>query len=308
MVNDKSEAGNKAWKEENVKRDTDPGEEGQFASKSSVNKKKKMDAAFKALNQDGATDAEKKQIAEGEQYAKDHPDDYKETLLKTARHARQAHADMKRRIREVESDARRRDEDQDKKPRARMSNAEVEALITQLRSQVHGKKTISSTTASLGELPGLTAAIIQAKVNNTGLVAAMKWNSLYHPRGADGRFIEKFGFVEGVFEWFTGGGPVGDLEPGDGHSEGRSYGRAQVKEFWVNPLDLDDPYVAVHRNAGGVGSETPKWEIGFAKASQVSTLASPKAEVSKNDLDLIFDPMLEIGVFAGGTSLFLEKN
>src|SRR4051794_7165121 len=59
-----------------------------------------------------------------------------------------------------------------------------------------------------------------------GALIAASWNPNVHPRGRDGKFIERFGWVRwfdtGDLKWHTGW--VSDIDPVDGHITVRSGG------------------------------------------------------------------------------------
>lgn len=84
-----------------------------------------------------------------------------------------------------------------------------------------------------------------------------KWDPLLHPRGRDGKFINKGGWIQGVIEWLDGTGAT------------KSAGR--VSDIRPNTSDPDDPLIIVKSRSGAIG------EI---LASQASEAVGPKADLS----------------------------
>lgn len=103
---------------------------------------------------------------------------------------------------------------------------------------------------------------LEALVAGPGIVqrALHEFNELLHPRGRDGRFIEKNGYIQG------------DVTVSDGPGKGSkvSAARAKVRGFIPNPSNADDPIVEVDLEDGSVGR---------ALASTITTTAGPKARL-----------------------------
>lgn len=104
------------------------------------------------------------------------------------------------------------------------------------------------------------------------LTAALgDWDEALHPRGRDGKWIEKFGFVSGLFEWFDTTKP--ELDTTIGKGERRQTTRAKVIGFSEHN---GETYV-------GVRDEDDN-SVGFAKASDIIQTAPPKADVTPEDV------------------------
>ena len=117
------------------------------------------------------------------------------------------------------------------------------------------------------EVKALTAS------SNVGMVAAAKpymwsvgsWNPDLHPRGKDGKFIEKLGFVTGAFTW--------DTHDTDRKPSGDASKRAKVVGFAENKDDPENPFVVVESD--GVR--------GYGKASETTQVAGPKGSLGGDD-------------------------
>lgn len=88
------------------------------------------------------------------------------------------------------------------------------------------------------------------------------WDELLHPRGRDGRFIEKNGYIHGNVTPSGGGDPV-------------NANRARVVKFIPNPRDAGDPIVEVDLGGG---------KRGRALASTIERTAGPKASLNGPNL------------------------
>lgn len=117
------------------------------------------------------------------------------------------------------------------------------------------------------------------------LAAIGKWDEALHPRGRDGRFIEKFGFLSGTFNWMS---DAGDSTNPVGGGKSKKVSRAKVVGFSSgNGASADDPWVKVEYE--GPDPEL-QGQVGFARASEVSQAAGTKArldapEGQSNDAD-----------------------
>jgi len=117
------------------------------------------------------------------------------------------------------------------------------------------------------------------------LAAIDKWDEALHPRGRDGRFIEKFGFLSGSFNWKPSSG---DSDNPLGGGTSKKVSRAKVVGFSSgNGASADDPWVKVEYE--GPDPEL-QGQVGFARASEVSQAAGTKArldapEGQSNDAD-----------------------
>jgi hypothetical protein len=89
------------------------------------------------------------------------------------------------------------------------------------------------------------------------MVAALRWNPSLHPRGRDGTFIERGGWVRGLFTW-------------DDKKKAKSPVAAQVIGFSEDTDNPEDPFIFVERSDG---------RAGWARASEVETAAAPKARL-----------------------------
>lgn len=89
-----------------------------------------------------------------------------------------------------------------------------------------------------------------------------RWDELLHPRGKDGRFIHKGGFVSGLFRWFS------DSKGNLGQSPSQ---RAEVVRFTPGSNDRVLAWVQDVNRPG---------EIGMADVSEIVEVASPKARMS----------------------------
>lgn len=108
----------------------------------------------------------------------------------------------------------------------------------------------------------------------TLLAAIGKWDEALHPRGRDGRFIEKFGFLSGTFNWMS---DAGDSTNPVGGGKSKKVSRAKVVGFSSgNGASADDPWVKVEYE--GTDPEL-QGQIGFARASEVSQAAGTKARL-----------------------------
>jgi hypothetical protein len=99
----------------------------------------------------------------------------------------------------------------------------------------------------------------------TAAVGKRRWNPDLHPRGRDGKFIHKGGFVSGLFRWFD-------------RASGNELGRAQASR------------AEVRRFVPRMGGDTSVWvedpsrpkQIGMADAATIIEVASPKARRGQN--------------------------
>lgn len=106
------------------------------------------------------------------------------------------------------------------------------------------------------------------------LAAIGKWDEALHPRGRDGRFIEKFGFLSGTFNWMS---DAGDSTNPVGGGKSKKVSRAKVVGFSSgNGASADDPWVKVEYE--GPDPEL-QGQVGFARASEVSQAAGTKARL-----------------------------
>lgn len=111
----------------------------------------------------------------------------------------------------------------------------------------------------------------------SALVASI-WDENLHPRGRDGRFINKMGFVKGVFNW------VKDArDSASPNSKGRKKnGRAKIIGFSSGEgASTDNPWVKVEYD--GDDPEL-KGSVGFARAHDVSEAAVSKARLDEVDV------------------------
>ena len=101
-----------------------------------------------------------------------------------------------------------------------------------------------------------------------GLLSKVKgvWDELLHPRGRDGKFIEKDGYVNGTFQVADGSSKPVSLEGNN---------RVKVTGFSKNPSNPDDPFVNVVLTNG-----TPAQGL----ASQVQTAAPLKARIDEQSI------------------------
>jgi len=100
-----------------------------------------------------------------------------------------------------------------------------------------------------------------------GLISKVRgvWDELLHPRGRDGKFIEKNGYVNGTFQVADGSGRPVSLEGNN---------RVKVTGFTKNPANPDDPFVNVELTNG-----TPAQGL----ASQVQTAAPLKGRLNEGE-------------------------
>lgn len=109
----------------------------------------------------------------------------------------------------------------------------------------------------------LEAVVAAPRARNLIRRAAREFNELLHPRGKDGRFIEKHGFVKGEV-----------TVPGDGSKVSAT--RAKVRNILPNPSNANDPIVEVELEDGRVGR---------ALSSTITTTAGPKARLNAPRMD-----------------------
>lgn len=113
----------------------------------------------------------------------------------------------------------------------------------------------------------------------SSLVAATRWNEALHPRGRDGRFIEKFGFIRGLFNWMKDAGGLSNPKaPG----EKKEVGRAKIVGFSTdNGGTIENPWVKVEYDGP---DKDLKGLVGYARAGDVVSVAGAKAQLNKDEV------------------------
>jgi len=155
---------------------------------------------------------------------------------------------------------------------------------------------------------GLTAS------SNTGMVAALnmtasigEWIEALHPRGKNGKFIEKGGWVSGLFSFTERGGGLHDTK------------RSKVIGFAENTTDPDNPYVVVespHGRGYGLSSNTtqvagPKGSVDGDDDKQLSLADAPiggNKEMPDIEVDLPQDPPIAARLKEGDRVVFRESD
>jgi 2'-5' RNA ligase len=129
------------------------------------------------------------------------------------------------------------------------------------------------------KLSGLETIVAARGERAVGLVkrAVREFNELLHPRGKDGRFIEKHGHVTGPVTPNRGGKKI-------------NVDRARVIRFIPNPSNANDPLVEV---------QTPDGDVGRALASDISTTASPKARLDGKIGRMVTQDEVDINASSG---------
>lgn len=126
---------------------------------------------------------------------------------------------------------------------------------------------------------GITLTEGQAPSEVVRALVAAIWDEDLHPRGRDGRFINKMGFVKGMFNWVKNSGDA--TNP---NSKGRKKeGRAKIIGFSSGDgASTDNPWVKVEYDGPDPELEG---QVGFARAHDVSEAAASKARLDVTDDD-----------------------
>lgn len=112
----------------------------------------------------------------------------------------------------------------------------------------------------------------------SSIVAATRWDEALHPRGRDGKFIEKFGFVRGLFNWLKDAGDSADPRASGTKAEAA---RAKIVGFSTdNGGSVDNPWVKVEYDGP---DKKLQGLVGYARANEVSSVADLKAKLGLDE-------------------------
>lgn len=120
---------------------------------------------------------------------------------------------------------------------------------------------------------GITASAAEPHELIKAMTAA-SWDEALHPRGRDGKFIEKFGFVKGIFNWVKDAG-----DSTNPMSKGTSKKSDRVKIVGFSSGQggsTSNPWVKVEYDGP---DPDLKGKVGFARANEVEEAAATKARI-----------------------------